>query len=144
MINLRLVARVPTLENLRNSVVNVGNSFPHALAAEAAFIAITQFPCFVFARARSAWNGRSTKRTALEPYIDFNCRIAARIQNFPSMDSANPGGRHTILGRLEQLSQIDANHVSWLAPQIRIGNFGQAQITSAMMHLAKLGIVALL
>src|SRR5206468_121724 len=118
MINLRLVASIPALENRRNFVVYVGNSLPHTLATEAALIAITQFPCFVFARTCPAWHGGSSQHAAFKAHIDLNCRIAARIQNFTRMDSANAGARHTILGGLEQLSSRKANQLLALSRTI--------------------------
>jgi hypothetical protein len=66
----------------------------------------------VFARARPAWDSRSPQNAVFKTYIDFNCRIATRIQDLARMDLANAGVRHMILGGLEQLSQIEANHLS--------------------------------
>jgi hypothetical protein len=66
----------------------------------------------VFACTRPAWDSRPPQSAAFKAHIDFNCRIAARIQDLARMDLANAGVRHTIPGGLEQLSQIDANHLS--------------------------------
>jgi len=55
-------------------------------------------------------------------YIDFNCRIAARIQDLARMDLANAGVRHTILGGLEQLSSREANQLLAFSRTIDWGN----------------------
>ena len=77
LIDLRLVSRIQSFENRRNLLVHVGNRLSHAFAAEAAFVAVAQFPRFMFACARPAGNRRSSKRAAFKPHIDFDGRIAA-------------------------------------------------------------------
>jgi hypothetical protein len=90
-----LVSRIQSLKNRRNFLVYIGNRFSHAFAAEAAFVAIAQFQCFMFACARSAGNGRSSKRATFNPHICFDRRIAARIQNFAGVNVDNAGARHS-------------------------------------------------
>src|SRR5439155_4198503 len=76
VVDFPLVARIPAFENRRDLIVNVGGCLLDTFAAEPAFLAIPQFPCFMLAGARSAWNRRPSKRTAFDAHIDFNCRIA--------------------------------------------------------------------
>jgi hypothetical protein len=48
----------------------------------------------MFARACAARNGRATKRTAFKPHINFNGRIATRIQNLTRLNSFDAGSGH--------------------------------------------------
>jgi hypothetical protein len=89
-----LLSRIDSFENRRNPLVNIGYGFPYALAREPAFVAVSQFQCFMFACARPAGNGRSTKCAAFKAHIHLDCRIPARIQNFSAVNVADAGARH--------------------------------------------------
>src|SRR5262249_54457367 len=102
-------SRVESFENRRNLVINIGNGPSYALATKAALVAVAQFQCFMFARARPARNSRPPEPIAFNAHIDLDCRIPARIQNFASMDVADAATCHTLLRRLEQLSAKQAN-----------------------------------
>ncbi len=95
-VDLRLVQRVPSFEGRRDLVVNIGHCFLDAFAAEPALVAVTQFPCFMFAGARSAWDRCPAKCPAFNADINFNGGITARIQNFAGTDSANGGACHIL------------------------------------------------
>jgi len=94
-VDVRLVSRVPSLENRRNLLVNIGNGFSYAFAAESALVTVAQFHCFMLACARPARNGSPSKRAVFNTDIDLDCRIAARIQNFAGIDARNAGACHT-------------------------------------------------
>jgi hypothetical protein len=84
-----LVARIPAFESRSNLIVDIGDCFLDTFAAESRLIAIAQFPCFMFAGACSAWNRRPAKRAPFQSHIDFDSRIAARIQDFAANNVTN-------------------------------------------------------
>jgi hypothetical protein len=89
-----LIARIPVFESGSNLIVDVGDCFLDTFAAESRFIAIAQFPCFMFSGACAAWNQRPAKRAALQSHINFDSRIAARIQDFAGNNVTNQGVWH--------------------------------------------------
>jgi hypothetical protein len=76
-VNRRLIQRVPSFERRRDLLVNVGHRFLNTFATEPILVPVAQFPCFMFARARSARYRRASKYTAFKAHINFNGRIAA-------------------------------------------------------------------
>ena len=57
----------------------------------------------MLARARPAWNGRPPEPAAIEMDIDFDRRVAARIENLARVNSAD-GGRGHIVRELAALA----------------------------------------
>jgi hypothetical protein len=55
----------------------------------------------MFAGARSARHGRAAERAPFEPHIDFDCRIAARIENLARDYCLDVALRHKTLCPLE-------------------------------------------
>ena len=77
VVDLLLVPRIPAFKSGSNLIVDVGDCLLDTFAAESRFIAIPQFPCFMFAGTCSAWNRRPAKRAALQSHINFDSGIAA-------------------------------------------------------------------
>ena len=71
----------------RDRFIHVRDGFGHAFAAVALLVAIAQFPRFMLAGARAARNGRAPEAAAFEMHIDFDGRIAARIENLARVNS---------------------------------------------------------
>ena len=77
VVDLSLVACIPAFECRRDLLVHIGDCFLHTFAAEPAFVAVAQFPCFMLTGARPAWNRRPPQRAAFHAHIHLDRRIAA-------------------------------------------------------------------
>ena len=72
-----------------NDFVHVLNSLQNAFAKIASFVAVAKFQRLIFA-SRCAWRYcRTSNNSTLKHYINFNCRIAARINNFTTDNFLN-------------------------------------------------------
>ena len=70
---------------LRDRAVHIGNGLGHTAAEEALLVAVAQFPGFVFARARPAWNNRAPGRAAGKRDHCFDGWIAPRVNDLPAV-----------------------------------------------------------
>ena len=83
----RALIGVGARERLRDLAVDVGHGLLHALAAVAARVAVAQFERFARAGRRARRHGRAPERAALERHVDFDGRIAARVENLAGLDA---------------------------------------------------------
>ena len=77
-----LIGRVHAGHRFRDSRVDVPDGFQHALAEVARFVAVAKFVGFVLAGRSAGRNRGAAERAAFQTNIRFDCRIAARIDNF--------------------------------------------------------------
>ena len=94
IVNLTLIARVPSFDRRRDFFIHIRHRAQNAFAAVTFLVAIAQFPGLMLARARAAWHGCAAKRAAFKSDIDFNCGIAARIQNLASKSFCDRSRSH--------------------------------------------------
>ncbi len=95
MIDVRLIARIQSLEDRRDLLINIRNRFFQAFAAEAVLVPVAQFQCFMFARTRSAGNSCSSERAAFNTDVNLDGWVTPRIKDFAGVNVSNAGGRHT-------------------------------------------------
>ena len=78
-VDFNLIFGVQTGQSVVDGVVDVGNGFFNAFAAETLFVAVTEFNGFVYAGRSAGRNGCASESTGLQNNIGFNSRISARV-----------------------------------------------------------------
>ena len=71
-----------------DDAVDVADGLAHAFAAVSRRVAIAQLERFALAGRRAGGHGGPSEGAALERHVDFDGRIAARIQDFAPMDNS--------------------------------------------------------
>ena len=66
--------------------VDVGDRLLHAFAEVKRFVAVAQLPGLVHAGAGAAGHGGRADRAVVQRDIDFDRRIAAAVENLPSVN----------------------------------------------------------
>ena len=85
---------VGAAKRVRDGPVDVGDGASHALAAEAARVAVAQFQRLVNAGRGARRHGGAAERAAVQLHVDLNRGIAARIDNFAGANFSNVGCGH--------------------------------------------------
>jgi hypothetical protein len=80
------IASIETDQFGSDDVVNIVNGLEDALAEVASFVTITKLYSFVLTCTSARWDGCAADDAGLEFDVDFNSRIATRINNFASAD----------------------------------------------------------
>jgi hypothetical protein len=84
-------------DRARDFAVHVRDGGPHAFAPVARPVTVTQFERFTFAGRRARRHRGAPERAALERDVDFDRRIAPRIQNFAAVHPRNIQATSTVL-----------------------------------------------
>ncbi len=74
-----------------NGADDVADGLADALTRIARHVAIPEFDSFLNARRRAGRYGRPTVGAARERDFNLYCRIASRVEYFPSVNCSNPG-----------------------------------------------------
>ena len=85
----RTLVEFVALERLCEFAIHVSHGLPDTFAAVARFVPVAQFQRLTFTRRGARWHGRPSESASGEGDIDFNCRIAARIQNLTAVHSSD-------------------------------------------------------
>src|SRR5215471_10007837 len=116
---MRLQCRVLPDEGRPDEAVDVMDCFEHAFAEVAFLVTVAQFERFVFSGRRSRRDDRTAPNTALQDAIDFDCRIASRIQNlsrFDAFNSHNQPINMTRVGAPSALCRLSGNAANVYSP----------------------------
>ena len=81
-----LVARIHPDKSFGNFLVHMSNGLLHAFAEIAARIAVAQLDSLECAGRSSRRNDRTRKRAIVESDFDFDRRITARVEDFPTVN----------------------------------------------------------
>ena len=93
-IDRRLLGRTVTKERRSDLVVHVVDGLEHTLSKEALLVAVAKLNSFMLTGRCSRRNRRAADGTAVQLDIDFNSRIAARVDDFAAADFNNGGIVH--------------------------------------------------
>ena len=94
-------SRIVPMMRGRDLAVHVLDGLEHALAEEAAFVAVAQFDGFVLAGGCAGGNRGAADRAAFEPHVHFDGGIAARVDHFAAADFNNGGIAHGLFADVE-------------------------------------------
>ncbi len=86
-------------QSFRDGAVHVADGLAHALAAVAASVAVAQLQGLALAGRRARRHRGTAERAARERHVDFNSRIAARVEDLAGMNSRYLQSR--LLGNLK-------------------------------------------
>ncbi len=91
-----LIGCVEASDGLGDFGVHVRDCFLHALAEIAGFVAIAKLDGFVFAGGGPGGHSGAAEGAAFEANVSFDCRIAARIENFAAVNGDDFGGHSAL------------------------------------------------
>ena len=111
---------VAAVERRGDLAVDVGDGLAHAFAAVARLVAVAQFERFALAGRRARRHRRAPHGAAVERDVDFDGRVAARIQNLPSVHSCDLHGRSFVELRL-QASDFGLQTLRSLSASVGLG-----------------------
>ena len=94
LVQAHLIESVHVGHFFRDDFFHIRNGLGDATAEEAPFLAVAQFPCLVFSRARAARDDGAAGAAARKSNYGFNSGIAAGIDDLTAMDSDDLCKRH--------------------------------------------------
>ena len=86
LVDRQLVTGIEADEFRSDEAVDILNSFEDALAKVASFVAIAKLNSFVLTGAGTRRDGSAANDAGLEFDVDFNSRIATRVNDFAGAD----------------------------------------------------------
>jgi hypothetical protein len=98
VVELALLERVLALEQLGDRAIDGFNRLQHAFAEINLLVAVAQFARFELAGGRPRRNGGTRKETVVEQDVDFDGRVAARVEDLAADNLADLDERCFRLG----------------------------------------------
>ncbi len=86
LVDFDLVHGIHANQLVGQDFIHVCNRFQHAFAEEMRLIVVAELARFVLTGAGAAGHGGGADRVVVERDIDFNGRVAAAIEDLPSVD----------------------------------------------------------
>src|SRR5699024_506729 len=97
LVDVALRGRIDAIQRIGNQSVHRLDCPQNTFTQVAVFVAITTFYSFKFTGRGTRWNCRASQGTVGQQHFNFNGWVAARVQNFTSMNGINKGHECNLL-----------------------------------------------